>query len=89
MTDELGVVDAVFRGDRRFVLRYELRHCDRAQLEALLLTLATNHELFDEIPALLNGLPRTSPTEPAAQAALDAADTLVTDDERRLKDSRP
>jgi len=89
MTDELDAVDAVFRGDRRFVLRYELRHCDRAQLEELLLMLATTHDLFDEITALLNNLPRTQPTEPPAQEALDAADTLVAHDERRLKESRP
>lgn len=87
--NELDAIDAVFRGDREFLLRYELRHCDRSQLEELLVALSAIHNLFDEVTSLLGNLPRTPHSEPLDDAGLASAENVVAQEERRLDDSPP
>ncbi len=88
MTDELAAIDAVFRGDRELLLRHELRHCDRSQLEALIIALCMQHDLCEELTARLAALPRTV-TSDKADDSLPDADDLVAREERRLGNPRP
>jgi hypothetical protein len=81
-------VDAAFRTDREFLLRHELRRCDREQLETLLLMLCREHDLYSDIVTIASTLPRASRVE-EPDDNLPRADLLITHEERRLGKPHP